>query len=114
MSITSPLHETATPERASLTIRWATADDAAALSRLAALDSSEVPIGRLLVAEVDGELRAAVPATAGPGIADPFRPTADLVALLEMRVRHLRRDGNGLRRAASSPRPRLLLRTLRA
>jgi hypothetical protein len=95
----------------SLTIRWATAKDGPALARLAALDSSEVPSGRLLVAEVGGQIHAATPADGGPGIADPFHPTADLVALLRMRVRHLR---DGARRPATSPRPRLLLRTLRA
>jgi hypothetical protein len=106
MSTISPTH--------SLTIRWATAGDGPDLARLAALDSSEVPTGRLLIAEVAGVIKAAVPASGGPAIADPFHPTADLVALLEMRVRHLRRRGDGSERRALSPRPRLLLRTLRA
>jgi hypothetical protein len=113
MSTISSLHDTATADGTSLTIRWATAADSSRLARLAVLDSSEVPAGRLLVAEVDGEIRAAVPAVGGPGIADPFYPTADFVALLEMRVRHFRRS-EGARRGTPAVRPRLLLRTLRA
>ena len=42
-------------------IRAGTAADAPALARLAALDSAEALLGRMLVAEVDGELRAAFP-----------------------------------------------------
>jgi hypothetical protein len=66
-----------------ITIRSARDADADALVRLAALDSSRVPGGDLLVAEVDGELVAAV-SDAGV-IADPFRPTADVVQLLRLR-----------------------------
>ena len=33
----------------------------------------------MLVAEVDGEIVAAVPIDGGRAIADPFRPTADVV-----------------------------------
>jgi hypothetical protein len=98
----------------SLTIRWATAGDGPELARLAALDSSDVPTGRLLLAEVAGAIKAAVPASGGSAIADPFHPTTDLVALLEMRVRHLRRRDERAERRGLSPRPRLLLRTLRA
>jgi hypothetical protein len=73
---------------AGVTLRLAFPDDAAALRRLAALDSAEQPEGALLVAEVAGELWAAV-SLAEPrvAIADPFRPTAELVALLVERAR---------------------------
>jgi hypothetical protein len=72
------------------TIRFAYADDDAALKRLAALDSQPVPEGPLLVAEVGGELWAAVTIAPEPiAIADPFRPTAELVALLRERVARL-------------------------
>ena len=57
---------------ASLTIRHATATDEADLARLAALDSSRVPSGELLVAQVDGNLVAALSADTGAAIADPF------------------------------------------
>ncbi|MEA2295380.1 MAG: hypothetical protein QOE86_3019 [Solirubrobacteraceae bacterium] len=66
-----------------ITIRSARDADADALVRLAALDSSRVPGGDLLVAEVDGELVAA--ASDAGVIADPFRPTADVVQLLRLR-----------------------------
>lgn len=74
-----------------VTIRYAFPDDAAALTTLAAVDSQSVPEGVLLVAEVGGELWAAVSVTAKGSIADPFRPTADVRALLEARARQLRR-----------------------
>jgi len=75
-----------------ITIRFAYPDDAAALRRLAALDSQPLPPGPLLVAEVADEVWAAVSATAEAGtIADPFRHTADLVALLHERVDRLTR-----------------------
>jgi hypothetical protein len=66
-----------------ITIRSAYADDDAALAGLAALDSaSRVPEGALLLAEVDGELRAALSLPSRTVIADPFFPTLDLLALL--------------------------------
>jgi hypothetical protein len=46
---------------APITIRLATPDDQLALYRLAALDSApSLPTGRVLLAEVDGDLRAAL------------------------------------------------------
>jgi hypothetical protein len=71
----------------SITIRPGYADDERALFRLAALDSAAgVPAAPLLVAEVDGELSAALSLHDGSVIADPFRPTADIVALLRAHV----------------------------
>jgi hypothetical protein len=74
----------------SLTIRRAQAADGAALARLAQLDSAP-PLDHpaALVAEVDGELLAALPLGRGRAIANPFRRTADLVALLESRAAEL-------------------------
>jgi hypothetical protein len=69
----------------SVLIRAARGSDGPALRRLAALDSSVVPAGELLVAEADGDLVAARALTSGAVIADPFRPTADVVALLALR-----------------------------
>lgn len=71
-------------------IRLATEDDAAAVTRLAALDSARVPAGQLLLGIVDGEARAAVAIATGEAIADPFHPTADVVALLRLRADRLR------------------------
>jgi hypothetical protein len=73
-----------------LTIRLAVSADAAALGRLAELDSAPPPAPvPTLVAEVGGELRAALPLDGGPAIADPFRRTAELVAILAERRRQL-------------------------
>lgn len=75
-----------------ITIRFANPDDAGALRRLAALDSQPLPPGPLLVAEVAGELWAAVSVTAAPrAIGDPFKHTAELVALLHERADRLTR-----------------------
>ena len=70
-------------------IRLATDTDAAAIERLAALDSSPVPVGELLVAEVGGHIRAAIRIHDRAVIADPFQRTAGLVALLAERADHL-------------------------
>ena len=43
----------------------------------------------MLVAESDGRLLAAVPFDGGRAIADPFEPTAEAVALLELRARQI-------------------------
>jgi hypothetical protein len=75
--------QTMRPLDAQITIRPAYADDDDALHRLAVLDSASGPPPRpLLVAEVNGELRAAVALADASAIADPFYPSAELVALL--------------------------------
>jgi hypothetical protein len=68
---------------ASITIRPAYADDELALIRLAALDSAAAPPPPpRILAEVDGELRAALSLADGTAVADPFFATADILALL--------------------------------
>jgi hypothetical protein len=88
--------ETGSP---ALTLRYAVPADADVLDRLAQLDSAHAPRGVVLVGEVGGEIRAAVslddPRVA---IADPFRPTGELLALLTERARQLRRSERGRRR----------------
>jgi hypothetical protein len=79
-----------------LRIRRAVAEDAAALARLAALDSATVPEGEVLIAEADGEPVAAAPLAGGRAIADPFRYTADIVGLLELRAAQIRTAARGL------------------
>jgi hypothetical protein len=71
---------------ARLVLRRAAAEDEAALVRLARLDGASRPSGAMLVAEVDEEIVAAVPFDGGRAIADPFRPTADIVELLRARA----------------------------
>ena len=66
----------------SVTLRPAGSADELALRRLAALDSARAPHGETLVAERDGALIAAVSADGRTAIADPFVPTAGVVALL--------------------------------
>jgi hypothetical protein len=69
-----------------LTIRRADASDTGALVRLAALDSASPPTGEALLAEVGGELWAAMEISSGAAIADPFRPSGELVDLLRLQV----------------------------
>jgi hypothetical protein len=76
-----------------VTIRFSRPDDAAKIARLAQLDSARPPQGQLLMAEVAGELRAALPVDGGAPVADPFHHTLGLVSLLEVRRRQLRRTG---------------------
>jgi hypothetical protein len=71
-------------------------DDKLGLGRLAELDSQPPPTEPMLIAAVDGHLRAAVPLRGGPAIADPFHRTAQLVALLELRAAQL--NGRSSRR----------------
>jgi hypothetical protein len=69
-----------------VTIRRADASDKGALVRLAALDSARPPTGAALLAEVGGELWAAVEIGSGTAIADPFRPSGELVDLLRLQA----------------------------
>lgn len=73
-----------------VTIRRAFPDDDQALRRLAALDGAQPPQSDVLVAEVAGELWAAIAVHDGHAVADPFRPTAELVTLLQERARQMR------------------------
>jgi hypothetical protein len=85
----------------SLTIRLARAEDALALLQLAVLDSAPQIEGEVLVAEVDGEPWAALELGTGEFVADPFRPTAQVVELLRMRAESLaepRRESRWKRR----------------
>jgi hypothetical protein len=79
------------PHTASVTLRLAVPADADALDRLAQLDSRRAPRGAVIVAEVAGELWGAISIDDGHAIADPFRPTGELMALLHERSRQLRR-----------------------
>jgi hypothetical protein len=74
-------------------IRAARGSDGSALVRLAALDSAHVPSGDLLVAESDGALIAALDLGSGATIADPFRPTSDVVELLQLRAARINGAG---------------------
>ena len=86
-----------------LTIRPADLADLAGLDRLAALDSSSAPTGDMLVAEVGGELWAAVEVETGAAIADPFRPSGELVTLLRHHARGGKREKRALKRLLPRP-----------
>ena len=78
-----------------LTFRYATATDSLAIESLAQLDSRRAPRGLVLLAEVDGTPWGAVSLDDGHVVADPFRPTGELVALLTERARQMRRTQYG-------------------
>jgi len=82
-------------------------DDERALARLATLDSATVPPEPLLVAEVGGELRAALSLRDSAVIADPFHFTAELVTLLQMRAEQLLAEPSGRRHWFARARSRL-------
>lgn len=72
------------------TIRSSTAADRDAIRRLALLDDQPEPRGDALLGFVDGELAAARPVAGGHAVADPFRRTAELLDLLDLRARQER------------------------
>lgn len=101
----------AADDAASVTLRFGFPDDAAGLARLAELDSARPPDDPVLLAEVDGKLRAALSLRDGAVTADPFHSTGALVELLRARGRQLTDGGRArtrrrslFRRSAGEPR----------
>jgi hypothetical protein len=93
-----------------ITVRRAVAGDRSELERLAALDGARPPTGPALVAEADSRMLAALPLGSGRPIADPFEPTATIVALLELRAAQMtgaprRRGWTERVRSLMRPRP---------
>jgi hypothetical protein len=89
-----------------LVVRRGRSSDAAALRVLAELDSARPLTGTTVVAEDDGRLVAAISLHDGRVVADPFVPTADVVAMLRLHTA-------GGRSAKARPRrglPRLMPR----
>jgi hypothetical protein len=74
---------------APLMLRLAGAADAPAVERVSRLDSSQPLTGTVLVAERDGHIVAAVSLLDGRVVADPFAPTADVVAVLRTRAQQM-------------------------
>jgi hypothetical protein len=83
-----------------VTIRRACSDDEGALRRLADLDSTRVPDGPVLMAEIGGAPVAAISVLSGESFADPFVLTLELRRLLELRASQLHLS------SASQPRRR--------
>ena len=65
-----------------ITVRHYLPCDRRSLERLAALDDRRVPAQPVVLAEVGGRLVAALSERTGEAVADPFEPTAHLVAML--------------------------------
>jgi hypothetical protein len=81
-----------------VTVRHSASGDENGLARLAALDSASPPRGPALIAEANSRMLAALPLGSGRPIADPFEPTAELVALLELRKGQIRSADGASRR----------------
>jgi hypothetical protein len=94
-----------TPKRSesgSIVIRPARPTDEGAVRLVAQRDSRVAPEGELLIADVGGEVRAAISLTTGEVVADPFQRTEELVRVLALRRAQLRHENRrperGLRR----------------
>jgi hypothetical protein len=92
------------PQPWTITIRLSRPTDVDELRRVAERDSRPVPAGEMLIAIVEGEIRAAISLSGGEAIADPFHPTEELVRMLALRRSEVQ---------AEAPRPRRRLRRLR-
>ena len=67
-----------------IVIRSAREADETAVAALGVLDGGgQLPKGHVMVAEVDGRIRAAVGSN-GAAISDPFWPSAELVSMLRV------------------------------
>jgi hypothetical protein len=93
------------PTGGDVTLRSARAEDAEALAALAALDSSHAPSGAVIVAEVAGELWAALSLDDGHAVANPFRPSGELTFRLAERARELNRAARRTPRRPLTARP---------
>lgn len=79
-----------------ITIRRLGPGDEAAIERLAQLDSGNRPEGGLMGLEIEGRLLVATSVETGKSVADPFSRTAELKALLGVRIAQM--NGGGERR----------------
>jgi hypothetical protein len=85
-------------QRGDLRIRAAVDADSVSILHVARLDSSRPPVGTILVAEDAGEIVAAIAVEDGATVANPFRVTAPVVAVLRLRAEQLRGSGPRRRR----------------
>jgi hypothetical protein len=74
-------------------MRRAVAADAGRIWELARLDDKRLPAGPFLVAELAGSIEAAVSLSSGAVVANPFRLTADAVAMLRLRAAQVSERG---------------------
>jgi hypothetical protein len=82
-------HRPAVRPPEAVTLRLCCVGDDNTLDRLAVLEGVPVPKGRHVVAEIGGQVVAAMPLAGGRPLGDPFRFTAHLFPLLELRVAQL-------------------------
>jgi hypothetical protein len=87
MSSPDSLSPHSTGAAGSLSLRAAGSADAAAVERLAALDSARAPRGEVMLVLADGRPVAALSLDDGHVVADPFRRTVEAVALLRLRAK---------------------------
>ena len=78
-------HRASNAEPHPVTIRLTRPTDTAELRRVAQRDSRLVPDGEMLIAVVDGEIRAGISLSDGVVIADPVHRTEELVRMLSLR-----------------------------
>jgi hypothetical protein len=97
----------------SVVVRLAGPGDRAAIRRLEQLEGRRLPPEPALVAEAAGRVLAARSLATRALVADPWRPTAELVELLDLRSLHLRGELQR-RRGPRALGVRRLLRTLAA
>ncbi len=88
---------------ATIAIRVATPADDGALDALSRLDSARRLQRPALIASVDGKPAAALSLSDDRVVADPFRPTDDVVALLRARRAALRHGAPVESRRRSAP-----------
>ena len=93
------------PVAEAVLMRRAGIGDAARIRELASLDNKRRPAGPFLVAEVSGEIVAAMSLSRGIVVADPFRLTSDVVAMLRLRAAQVTDAGQleALRTARREP-----------
>jgi hypothetical protein len=72
-----------------ITLRLSDRADEPALERLRGLSERPISSARCLVAEVDGQVWAALPLSGGEPLADPFLPALEAKELLSVRVAQL-------------------------
>ena len=94
-----------TPHTSEITVRLADQTDARALLHPGRAGLRERAGRRLVIAESDGELVAAVPVDGGRPIADPFRGTTLILEMLELRAAQIRSQQGA---PAGDRRPRAL------
>jgi hypothetical protein len=87
-------------EEAAITLRVADRAKEPAIERLGKLSERQIPSGRYVVAEVDGQVWAVQPLSGGEPLSDPFLPALEVKELLSLRVAQLdasagSRDGDG-------------------